>query len=97
MSGFTNEENTPSTIAIIGAGSFGTAVAQIAARGGHNVKLYARNIDVVNGINDTHRNIHYLSEFELSESISGVNSISEALDGVTLAILAIPTQLVSQF
>ncbi len=94
MSGFASQENTPSTITIIGAGSFGTAVAQIAARGGHNVRLYARNIDVVNGINETHKNIHYLSEFELSDSIRGVNSISEALDGTDLAILAIPTQLV---
>lgn len=91
------EDSRVSSIAVIGAGSFGTALAQVAARSGHNVKLYARNKDVVDGINKTHRNIHYLSDFELYCTIEGVNSVQDALDGVDFAILAIPTQLVRQF
>ena len=84
-------------IAVIGAGAFGTALAQIAARCGNHVKIYARNEEVVESINTRHINPHYLSEFELSESISATTSVKEALDGSDFAILAIPTQLVTSF
>jgi glycerol-3-phosphate dehydrogenase len=84
-------------IAVIGAGAFGTALAQIAARCGNHVKIYARNEEVVEAINTRHINPHYLSEFELSESISATTSVKEALDGADFAILAIPTQLVTAY
>lgn len=58
------------------------------------MKLYARRIEVVNSINHHRINPDYLSEFVLSENITAVHSIAQALEDVTLAILAIPTQLV---
>lgn len=66
----------------------------MAARAGNMVKLYARKYEVVESINKDHINPHYLSEFILSENIIAVNSIAQALEDVTLAILCIPTQLV---
>ena len=57
------------------------------------VKLYARKNEVVDSINRNHINPHYLSEFILSDNIIAVNSIAQALEDVTLAILCIPTQL----
>lgn len=83
---------SPAIITVIGAGAFGTALAQVAARSGHKVRLYARNLEVVEGINSNHKNPHYLSEFELSEDITAVNSVEEALEGASLVILSIPTQ-----
>lgn len=82
------------TISVIGAGSFGTALAEIAARAGNIVKLYARNKEVVECINNNHRNPHYLSEFELSSNIVAIDNVTEALMNVDFVILAIPTQLV---
>ncbi|KAJ1389095.1 NAD-dependent glycerol-3-phosphate dehydrogenase [Ochromonadaceae sp. CCMP2298] len=79
-------------IAVIGAGAYGTAIAEMAARAGHRVKLYARDNAVVNAINTERRNPRYLSEFTLSPKILAVSSIAQALEDVTLAILAIPTQ-----
>mmetsp|Transcript_4647 Transcript_4647/g.7588 ORF Transcript_4647/g.7588 Transcript_4647/m.7588 type:complete len:422 (+) Transcript_4647:157-1422(+) len=83
-----------SWVAVIGAGAYGTAIAQMAARAGNKVKLYARDTAVVNSINTTKTNPRYLSEFTLSDNIMAVNSIAQALEDVTLAILAIPTQLI---
>ena len=89
-----NAEQFQMKISVIGAGSFGTALAEIAARAGNQVKLYARNTEVANYINEHHKNPHYLSEFDLSHNIVGVNNVEEALTDVDFVILAIPTQLV---
>lgn len=84
----------PLVITVIGAGAFGTALAQVAANCGNTVKIFARNELVVSSINEQHRNPAYLSQFELSEKITAYSEIQVALDGADFAILAIPTQLV---
>ena len=47
-------------VAVIGAGSWGTALAQTLALNGHNVSLWARKDSVVHGINHEHVNPRYL-------------------------------------
>jgi glycerol-3-phosphate dehydrogenase len=89
------ENEFKKNIAVIGAGSFGTAVAEIAARAGNNVRLFARNAEVVDHINENHRNPHYLTEFELSPGIVAVDTVEAALKDIDFVVLAIPTQLVS--
>lgn len=85
------------TIGVIGAGMFGTALAEIAARADNNVILYARNNVVVEGINGQHRNPHYMTDYELSPLIVATNDVKEALTNVEFVILAIPTQEVRMF
>lgn len=80
------------TIAVIGAGAYGTAIAQMAAVNGNTVKLYARNNESVEQINTNHINPQYLTEFTLSENIVATNSVAHALEDVAIAVLAIPTQ-----
>jgi glycerol-3-phosphate dehydrogenase (NAD(P)+) len=70
------------------------SLAQVAARCGNRVKIYARNEDVVEMINSNHINPHYLSEYELSDLITASTSVQEVLEGANFAILALPTQLV---
>lgn len=90
-----SEENQgPQSVAVIGAGAFGTAMAQVVANCGHYARIFARKEEVVKSINENHINPHYLSEFTLSENITATSSLLEALDGVSFVILAIPTQLV---
>jgi glycerol-3-phosphate dehydrogenase len=81
-------------VTVVGAGAFGTAIAEVAARNGNKVKLLARKQEVVDSINNNHTNPHYLSEFKLSDNVSACLSVDEALDGCELLILAIPTQQV---
>lgn len=77
-------------IAVIGAGSWGTALAMVAARNRHQVKLWAREPEVATGINHTHRNPLYLPEFDL-ENISATTVIEEAVDGADFALLVVPS------
>ena len=90
-----NSDEVRKSIGVIGAGSFGTALAEIAARAGNHVKLFARNKEVVDGINSSHKNPHYFPDFELSPNLEAVDNAAAALTGVEFVILAIPTQSVS--
>ena len=84
-------------ISVIGAGAFGTALATVAARNGHDVVMYARDPVVVNSINNNHVNCKYLSEFTLLPSVTATTNATEALTNVDLIILALPTQVVPSF
>lgn len=77
-------------IAVIGAGSWGTALAMVAARNQHHVRLWAREPEVANSINQAHRNPLYLSEVNL-ENISATTIIEEAIDGADFALLVVPS------
>ena len=55
-------------------------MAVVAARNGHNVIIYARNMDTVTSINENHRNDRYLTDFDLPESLMAVNSVLEAME-----------------
>jgi glycerol-3-phosphate dehydrogenase (NAD(P)+) len=77
-------------IAIIGAGSWGTALAMIAARNQHHVVLWAREPEVANGINQARRNPLYLSDFDL-ENIRATTNIEEAIDAADFALLVVPS------
>jgi len=81
-------------IAVIGSGQFGTALASCAARNGHDVVLYARNEQVVESINEHHRNPRYLCDFELANNIRATSSVEEAISGAALLILCLPAQTI---
>jgi glycerol-3-phosphate dehydrogenase (NAD+) len=84
-------------ISVIGAGAFGTSLATIAARNGHDVVIYARDSDIVNSINSAHLNSKYLSDFTLLSNISGTTNVTEALTNMDLIILALPAQVIPDF
>ncbi|MGI9069108.1 MAG: NAD(P)H-dependent glycerol-3-phosphate dehydrogenase [Pyrinomonadaceae bacterium] len=78
-------------IAIVGAGSWGTALAVVAARAGHEVQLWARNADVVDSINRDHVNPVYLSGTPVPPNVWATADITAAMDGAELVILAAPS------
>jgi glycerol-3-phosphate dehydrogenase (NAD(P)+) len=79
-------------IAVIGAGSWGTALAVMAGRAGHEVRIWARNTDVVNSINQDHINGRYLTDVPIPQMISAANNLGEVLAGADFVILAVPAQ-----
>jgi len=83
-------------VAVIGAGSWGTALAQQAAVAGHDVKLWARRQEVADALNRDHRNPDYLSEVALSERIHASSDMAQVLDGVDAAIVVVPSAYVRQ-
>ena len=78
-------------IAIIGAGSWGTALAVVAARAGHEVRLWSRNADVVNSINGERVNSRYLSSTSIPEGVTATGEIEAALDKASMVLLATPS------
>ena len=78
-------------IAVIGAGSWGTALAIIAARKGHKVQLWSRNRAVVEGINRQHLNPVYLREAQIPEGVVASADILKTIDSSELIILAAPS------
>jgi len=78
-------------VAVIGAGSWGTALALVAARNHHQVTLCAREPEIAASIASARRNPFYLSEFELPENITGTTSIEESLAGSDFALVVVPS------
>ena len=80
---------------VLGAGNFGTCLAQHLARIGHQVSLWDIDDDLIAHINQFHQNPRYLTDIELETSIVGVDRLdSSLLDQVDFVVVVIPTQAV---
>ncbi|MBP2414025.1 glycerol-3-phosphate dehydrogenase (NAD(P)+) [Arthrobacter stackebrandtii] len=86
----------PVKTAVLGAGSWGTTFAKImgdaAAGTDRKIVLWGRRQEVVDQINDHHRNPRYLSTTELPENISASTDVAEVLKDAQLVVLAVPAQ-----
>jgi glycerol-3-phosphate dehydrogenase (NAD(P)+) len=79
-------------VVVIGAGSFGTALAQVLANN-NKIKILARNEEIINSINTKHRNINYFPNFELDTSIIATSDFS-VIKEANFVILAVPSHAV---
>jgi glycerol-3-phosphate dehydrogenase (NAD(P)+) len=80
-------------VAVVGAGAWGTALADLLGRNGHFVTLWAYEADVAESVNRRHENTRFLAGAALSPSVSATTNLGEALDGASLVILATPSHL----
>ena len=78
-------------IAVVGAGSWGTALAIISARAGHDVRVWSRDRNIVESINTLQFNPKHLSTTTLPDGVIATNEFADALDGSTLVLLAVPS------
>lgn len=83
-------------IAIIGAGTWGTALAVMAARAGHEVQLWSRDPEVVKSINESRINPKYLSLTIVPEGVLVSNNIEVLLRDANLVLLAAPSHALRQ-
>ena len=79
--------------AVVGAGAWGTALADLLARNGHEVRLWAYEPDVADSINKRHENTRFLAGQKLATSLRADNDLPEALAGAELVTIATPSQL----
>lgn len=79
-----------SSVAVLGAGSFGTAMAKLLGGKVGSILMVGRDAEVAAVINATHRNPQYLSEVELPENIVAGTDVAAAA-GYELVIFAVPT------
>ncbi|MDD3146086.1 MAG: NAD(P)-dependent glycerol-3-phosphate dehydrogenase, partial [Candidatus Riflebacteria bacterium] len=77
--------------AVIGAGSWGTTLANLLCHNGHAVKLWAREPEVASGINNDHRNPFFVNHLELHETLTSTSDLAAALEGAEMAVLSIPS------
>ena len=83
-------------IAVIGAGSWGTALAQLLASAGNPVRLWAHSAKQAQAINETHRNPRYLVDAPLSEAIEASSNLSVVLAGAQAAVLVTPSAVMRE-
>jgi glycerol-3-phosphate dehydrogenase (NAD(P)+) len=79
--------------AVVGAGAWGTALADLLARNGHQVALWAYEADVVRAINEKHENVRFLAGHVLTPTLTAVGDLQRAIDGAELVTLATPSQV----
>ncbi|HEY7234266.1 MAG TPA: NAD(P)H-dependent glycerol-3-phosphate dehydrogenase [Gemmatimonadaceae bacterium] len=77
--------------AVIGAGAWGTALADLLASAGHDVRIWAYEPDVVQAINETHQNTRFLAGARLSPRLEATHEQAVALDGARLVVYATPS------
>lgn len=80
-------------VAVIGAGSWGTALSQCLALSNYNVSLWARKLNVVHEINTNHYNPRYLSAELLSDNIVATPSYHDALENAQAVVVVTPSNL----
>jgi glycerol-3-phosphate dehydrogenase (NAD(P)+) len=86
-----NQSPAKQRIAVIGAGAWGTALAAHAARLGHDVRLWAREPEVVRDVNAAHVNKLFLDGVSLPETIVASGDMKEALDGAQIVLFVPPS------
>ena len=78
-------------IAVIGAGSWGTAVSWLLGGKGHDVRLWSREAEIADGINATNRNPLYLPEVVLAPTVFASPDMEKTLSGVEAVVMVTPS------
>ena len=78
-------------MAVVGAGSWGTTIASVAAANTPTV-LWARRQEVSDAINATHRNPQYISSVDLSPQLRASSSLQETVSDADVVVMAVPSQ-----
>jgi len=83
-------------ISVIGAGSFGTALAKLTAENGHQVLLWSHSRDTADAIREKGENSIYLKGIPLPATISVTTDLGEAISNAELIVSATPTQAIRE-
>lgn len=78
-------------VAVIGAGSWGTAVAALLGGKGEDVTLWAREPEIARGVETTHHNPMYLTDVELPRGVRATADIERACAGADAVVMVTPS------
>lgn len=83
-------------LTFIGSGSFGTALAVIFSEYEFNIKMFDRNLDVVNGINTLRKNIKYLKNIVIPDKVYATNNLNEAINDSDIIFFSVSSQAIRE-
>ena len=88
--------NTSNKVAVLGGGSFGTVLANLAASNGYKVSLWVRDSEQALRINSEGANTSYHPELKLSENILASENLNEVVKDAAVVFIATPSIVFEQ-
>lgn len=79
--------------AVIGGGAWGTALADLLARNGHEVTIWARESDVIDTVNNAHENVRFLKGAKLHPGLRASGDMAAVLKGADIVTYAAPSHV----
>lgn len=83
-------------IAVLGAGSWGTALASLLARHGHPTVLWGRDANVIEAIDQRHENPRYLPGIPLPDALRASTDLTATVEGARWILVVVPSHAFSQ-
>ncbi|EHJ56048.1 glycerol-3-phosphate dehydrogenase [NAD(P)+] [Streptococcus urinalis FB127-CNA-2] len=80
-------------IAVLGPGSWGTALSQVLNDNGHDVTLWGNLAEQIEELQTKHTNTHYFKDVVLDPAIKATTDLKEALNNVDAILLVVPTKV----
>ncbi|WP_124058231.1 NAD(P)H-dependent glycerol-3-phosphate dehydrogenase [Vaginisenegalia massiliensis] len=81
-------------VAVLGTGSWGTALAQLLVENGHQVGFWGRDQEPVEEINQNHTNQAYLKNISLNPALKASQDMRTVLEGAQMIVWVLPTQAI---
>lgn len=81
-------------ITVLGAGSWGTALAMVLTDNGHETRLWSHKQEQVDEINQSHTNQRYLPEKSLPENLIGYSNLEMAVKDADSVVFVVPTKAI---
>ena len=82
------------SIAVLGSGSYGTCLAMLLGRKGHDVRLWARSQDMCRQIDESRENAIYLPGYKLPDTVSVTTSLERAVRGAAIVLGVTPSHAI---
>ena len=79
--------------AVIGGGSWGTALASVLGNNGHDTVVWARDESVARALTERHENPKYLPGMRLPDRVTGSHDLHQALAGAELVVAVSPSHV----
>jgi len=79
-------------IAVLGAGSWGTALAMVLVENGHDVIIWGNKQSQIDEINEQHTNVHYLKDITLPKELVATTDLTVAIKDADAVLFVVPTK-----
>ncbi|MDN4493878.1 NAD(P)H-dependent glycerol-3-phosphate dehydrogenase [Ureibacillus aquaedulcis] len=83
-------------VTVLGAGSWGSALAQVLAENGHNTLVWTHRDEQADEINTLHKNGKYLPNIQLPETLVATSNLEEAILHSDIVVVAVPTKAIRE-